>query len=368
VTLGPLNYWGGLNDIPTYLHNNGFTAYPASIGPFSSNWDRACELFAQIKGGQVDYGLAHASKYGHARYGRTFPGLYPQWGGADPRTGQIDKVHLITHSMGGQTARQLLQLLAQGSAEERAATPANQLSPLFAGGKTSWVDGVITISSPNNGSPAVYEVESILPFLPQFIAFLSAFESDTQFLGYDFMLDQWGLTRQPGESWAAYVNRIETSGIAVSKDNAEWDLSPEGASVLNGSVAAQPGIYYFSVGTLDTYRDWFSQHQLPDVGMSPLFVPFSIYIGEYTQNSTGHVLIDSSWWANDGIVSTNSMAGPTTNSTDAIVPYSGTPLTGKWNYFNVMNYYSHLDIIGWGLPDVRSWYRNLAALLASLPQ
>jgi hypothetical protein len=368
VSLDGWNYWGGFNNIQGDLDNHGYTTYTAAMGPFSSNWDRACELFAQIKGGQVDYGLAHSSKFGHARYGRTFPGLYPQWGTIDAQTGQVNKIHLITHSMGGQTARQLMQLLAQGSAEEQAATPSSQLSPLFAGNKASWLDSTFTISATHNGADAIYEAEPVLPFLEQFITFLSAVQGDSQFLGYDFMLDQWGLVRQPGESWSAYVDRVKHSGFASTEDNAAWDLNPDGASQLNGSVTAHPGSYYFSVGTLQTYQDPLTGYQLPDINMNLIFVPFALFIGKYTQDSPGHVVINSNWWPNDGIANTNVMAGPTVNSTDVIVPYSGAPITGEWNYLNAMNYYGHLDIIGWGLADVRPWYRSIAAFLASLPQ
>jgi len=56
-------YWGGKFDIEEYLTENGFEVYTTSIGPVSSNWDRAIELFYQIKGGQVDYGKAHSDKF-----------------------------------------------------------------------------------------------------------------------------------------------------------------------------------------------------------------------------------------------------------------------------------------------------------------
>lgn len=48
----------------------------------------------------MDYGAAHAAKYGHERYGKTYEGVYKDW-----QPGQ--KVHLVGHSMGGQTIRQL---------------------------------------------------------------------------------------------------------------------------------------------------------------------------------------------------------------------------------------------------------------------
>ena len=46
------------------LEENGYEAYEASISAFSSNYDRAVELYYYIKGGRVDYGAAHAARYG----------------------------------------------------------------------------------------------------------------------------------------------------------------------------------------------------------------------------------------------------------------------------------------------------------------
>ena len=80
-------YWGGLTNLESKLQGR----YPdqlvktAVVGPFSSNWDRAVELFYQIKGGCVDYGMLHANTHGHLqkpeeywRNGRTcHAGLYP---------------------------------------------------------------------------------------------------------------------------------------------------------------------------------------------------------------------------------------------------------------------------------------------------
>ena len=70
--------WGGFVDLQEELRKAGHQTFTAAVGPISSNWDRACELYACIKGGRVDYGEAHARKFGHDRYGRSYPGLYPQ--------------------------------------------------------------------------------------------------------------------------------------------------------------------------------------------------------------------------------------------------------------------------------------------------
>lgn len=71
-------YWGGLEDLQDTLNRAGYRTYTGVAGPLASNWDRACELYAYLKGGTVDYGQTHAAAHGHERYGRHFPGLYPE--------------------------------------------------------------------------------------------------------------------------------------------------------------------------------------------------------------------------------------------------------------------------------------------------
>jgi triacylglycerol lipase len=369
---GVFSYWGGFGNIPQSVTNSGYTAAPAHVGPFSSVWDRACELYAYIKGGTVDYGQAHASKYGHTRYGRTFPGLYTQWGETSS-TGGVNKVHLIAHSMGGPTVRLLARLLATGSAEEQAATPASELSPLFAGGKSSWLDGIVTLAATHNGTTAMYGTQDIapLPFFNELIAVIAALvPQGSSLLGFDFMLDQWGLDWQPGESLSGFISRVANSKFATTTDNALNDLTLSGASVLNGYVSAQPEHYYFSVSTQRTTEDPITGHQVPiaDITAPPPLYNISAFMGEYTQTSP--FVVNSNWWPNDSLVNTNTSApGPTLNSTDVIVSYNGgTPVRGAWNYMGIMSNYSHLDIVGWGLQSVTAWYDNLAAFLASLPQ
>src|SRR5205085_2029112 len=58
-------YWGGYGDVAAHmqLYKGPHAVYAASVGAISSNWDRAAELYAQIKGGCVDYGASHVLKY-----------------------------------------------------------------------------------------------------------------------------------------------------------------------------------------------------------------------------------------------------------------------------------------------------------------
>jgi hypothetical protein len=99
--------------------------------------DRACEIFAQLKGGRVDYGEEHAARFGHNRYGRTFDvPLFPEWDEEHP-------IHLIGHSYGGCTILMIQQLL-----HERA----------FPGHTTNsrWVMSLTAISAPLQGCSMVY--------------------------------------------------------------------------------------------------------------------------------------------------------------------------------------------------------------------
>lgn len=60
-------YWGlSGGSIIRYLNNQGYESYAASVDPTGSAWDRACELYAQLAGTRVDYGLAHSQKAGHS--------------------------------------------------------------------------------------------------------------------------------------------------------------------------------------------------------------------------------------------------------------------------------------------------------------
>ena len=73
-------YWGmTTGSLLAYLESEGYDCYAASVGPISSAWDRACELYAQLTGTTVDYGAAHSAAHNHDRYGKTYAQpLWPQ--------------------------------------------------------------------------------------------------------------------------------------------------------------------------------------------------------------------------------------------------------------------------------------------------
>ena len=105
--MGNYNYWGGKKDFISSLKSQGHEVFEVSVGPVSSNWERAIECYYQIKGGQVDYGKRHSDKYNVIQKpsNKDYTGLYPNWDLNSP-------IHIIGHSMGGQTARMLQHILS----------------------------------------------------------------------------------------------------------------------------------------------------------------------------------------------------------------------------------------------------------------
>lgn len=343
------NYWGGLVDLKSYLTGLGHDTRVATVGPFSSNWDRACELYAFIKGGRVDYGKVHSEENSHDRYGRTFPGIYPEWSEENP-------IHIISHSMGGQTMRVLIHLLEEGSREERQGTSSQELSPLFQGGH-SWVMSGTSVATPHDGTTLTGHVLSLIPIAQELMALVSS-AADGNFL-YDFKLDQWGLTRRSGESYSAFADRVWNSSFwEGTNDICTWDLSPEGARELNSWVSAAPNVYYFSIANQCTNRGWFTGYHYPKIYMNPALQPFATMMGrEWTRSRR----------ETDGVVNTNSMDGPDENSSDTIVAYDGTPRPGEWNFMGVQKGWDHLAIVGQNVWSVKSLYREMAEVLHELP-
>lgn len=385
-----LNYWGGRRDLAQELRHRGYAAVAVAVGPASSNWDRACELYAALRGGRVDYGQAHARAAGHGRFGRVCPGLLPDWG-------ESRRVHLVGHSMGGLTSRLLVQLLEEGDEAERAVTPPEELSPLFAGGHSgerAWVRSVTTLASPHDGTPAVYRFDTSDRALRRFAAGVyyramkaagrggdpsgggaAASASDPAHrarglgLDLDLRLEAWGLEPAPGESLARFRRRFaRAEDWWRGRDTGMWDGSPQGARELNLRVAARSDVYYFSWATEQTTRDPLSGRQVPEPGMSFLIYSLAAFIG-----ASGS---DPAWWPNDGIVSTCSMDGPTRGSADRIEAWAGAAEPGVWNFMGVLSSCDHLDVIG--LPTARArpagysslteFYAAVAALLAGLPE
>ena len=188
-------YWGLTSDLMPYLTGKGYESYAASVGPLSSAWDRACELYAQLTGTTVDYGAAHAAEYDHARYGVTYDKpLFEGWS-ADK------KINLVGHSFGGATIRLFLDILADGSAEEQAAAKAagTEVSPFFQGGKADWVYSLTTLAAPHNGTTFLECCGDMTQFAAEASTTMAKLLGISDFKGvYDFQLEQFGFYRKDG--------------------------------------------------------------------------------------------------------------------------------------------------------------------------
>ncbi len=366
-----VKYWGGIGrDYEEMLNNEGYKTVSVAVGPVSSNWDRAVETYYNLKGGCVDYGAAHAKKYGHERFGRCYEKpLLTRWN-------EERRINIIGHSQGGQTARVLIHLLEYGSDEEKAAT-GSDTSEIFKGGHP-WVRSMTSLSTPHNGTTLTTGV-SIMTFnmAEQLVTGIAGLTKTSDILSgvYDYKLDQWGLKMQEDETYKSYISRIRKSGIWESparKDLASWDLSPEGARELNKWVKTSENVYYFSISTESTEKNESSNDEYPIATNALVFFPSAIWMGTYrnTAPKEGEVKIDDSWAKNDSMVNTISMKGP---EGAAIVAYNGKPRKGVWQDMGTWSTWDHMDIIGhtwmWNLLDWRNpndFYLKHAEFLNSL--
>ena len=132
-------YWGGEEDLQKILEEEGFVVLTLSVGPISSNWERAIEAYAQIKGGCVDYGIEHAKKYNVIQKppDKCYKGLYPEWDEKHP-------IHIVGHSLGGLTARMLEYLLEQSFYNEK--------SEILSKSYKNYIKSITPLSTPHNGN------------------------------------------------------------------------------------------------------------------------------------------------------------------------------------------------------------------------
>ena len=144
-----LGYWGqGKKNILAHLSSEGYEVHAPALGPYTSTWDRSCELYAYLFGGRVDFGKVHSEKYGHDRYGATYEGVLKDLG----KTEAHKKINLIGHSFGGPTVKVFTELMCRGFQEEIDGTDPEDLSPLFAGGHGDLIHSCTTLSGVNNGT------------------------------------------------------------------------------------------------------------------------------------------------------------------------------------------------------------------------
>ncbi|MDU9293603.1 YSIRK-targeted triacylglycerol lipase [Staphylococcus coagulans] len=338
------NYWGGNKfKVVDELRDKGYDIYQASVGAFGSNYDRAVELYYYIKGGRVDYGAAHAAKYGHERYGRTYEGIMRDW-----QPGK--KIHLIGHSMGGQTIRLMEQFLRNGNQEEIAyyKQHGGEISPLFLGGQDNMIASITTLGTPHNGSQAADKIgnKDIVRNIMYALNRLAGNKNST----VDFGLRQWGFQQQPGETRLEYINRVSNSRIWTTTDNAAYDLTLEGAAKLNEMTSLNPNITYTTYTGLASHTGPLG-NETPSIGQFPLM--------DLTSRIIGHDA-NIAWRKNDGIVPVISSLHPFNQAFIDITAEDSGTRKGIWQVRPILQGWDHVDFIGIDATDLKHTGAELA--------
>jgi len=233
----------------------------APISSTASSHDKACELFAYLKGGLTDYGQQHARMHGHSQYGpRWLEAAHPAWGPECP-------LHVVGHSAGGITALLFADMVASGAFE-------------YAGHRTTskWIASVTCVQAPLGGTPTTeyfsaryHEHGTELPAWTV-AHLLSAAVHLYDKLAPDCLKALFD-TRSP---YTAQTSQLTVAGCCkpdgwlCSSDCALWELSPNCAQQLLAPLKLHPEISYFSVATCCTVRDEDGRTRVPAGTFLPL--------------------------------------------------------------------------------------------------
>lgn len=354
--LGGYKYWGGTEDLQKILEEKGYQVFTVSVGPVSSNWERAIEVYTQLKGGQIDYGNVHAKKYGIVQMpeGKKYVGLYPEWDENHP-------VHLIGHSMGGQTIRMLQYQLSQIIISDTT-NNAPEKSALLGEEKNGWIASITSIATPHDGTTLANIMTKTFPYLQNIIGIANVVGSGF----YDFDLEHWGFSRGENETWSSYRRRMKDHPAWGTKNICAWDLSLDGAKELNSILIVDPNIYYFSFQTTATNLDTSTGYYIPKEDAMLLTRPRAKILGSTISYWKDGSSTDSTWFNNDGVVNTISMTGPKTgvNGPDPIIEYQENDLLIPGQWYTLGPYdLDHWSIIGHTLSD-EEWARARSLYLA----
>ena len=338
-------YWGTTaGDIPKHLERKGYDVSVATVGGNSSAWDRACELYAQLTGTRVDYGKAHSEEHGHSRYGRTYDEPLCDSFGKRDENGEIIKINLVGHSMGGVTVRLFASILEYGAPEEVAA--GDDVSDFFKGGKGEYIHSITTLSAPHNGSLAADKdnLPIINIMVHSFYYIWGVLDNTPLRPLWDIQLEHFGFTDYPADGFDGKFDFELIETMLNSKDSAYYDLTVKGAAEANERIKMLDNVYYYSYHSECVFEGPITGRLYPEPTMNPLFLLTSPNICTYDRDELYGVPIDESWRVNDGIVSTNSAHHP---EGEAYKDFDADNVeTGIWNVMPLIESMDHTDYMG----------------------
>ncbi|MBQ0135693.1 MAG: hypothetical protein KBS43_03045 [Oscillospiraceae bacterium] len=343
----------------------GTPCFTPHVGPFTSMWDRACILYAMIKGGRVDFGKVHSEKMGHDRYGDTFPGYVPNWGELDA-AGKIQKINLIGHSFGTPTVRTLIHLLVEGDADEIAGTDPSELSDLFKGGKKNWVHSCTTLAGTHNGVTLPDAGRPLVKPMATALFTIGNLTSGTWFSRfYDFRLEWFGFTsKEEHIPYSVGKEKIKHL-VDLDEDNIYYELSTEGAPKLLSKTKAYDNIYYFSYYGRRTRRKAGIEYPSKDIWFPlRIFSPFECLYSDDTHKG-------ELWQANDGIVNMGAAHHPDGQPFVEFADLKNGIADVKPGIWNVMpvEWKDHTSYMGVGETDegYDEYMKTLVANVCALP-
>ena len=345
-------YFGGIlaQGMDKYLTKQGYETYAPAVGAWNSAWDRSCELYAIIKGGTVDYGKAHSEKYGHERFGRTYPGLIKDWGEPGPH----EKINIIGHSFGGPTVLVFTDLLDRGFEEERACTPANELSPLFAGGKATWIHTATTLSGTNNGTTlasagADLHVANLVNFL--LLGVISTTLGETRFMhAWDMLVDHWGISTDAKKNKNFHFRSPMACKDAIDRyhannfDNIMGEMRVETAHEMNEYLGISDKMYYFARRACRSHQVGTFPFHAMDLKSFPIAHISQLITGWYSSKALKDLGMTDEWYASDGPVNTVCTAAPWNKPSEEWTENS-VIVPGKW-YNMPVEYKDHFSWMG----------------------
>lgn len=307
-------YFGTMSaSVAKTVRSLGMDCYTASFTPAAGIWDRACELYAQIVGGTVDYGAAHSERYGTPRFGKKYDGWVKNFG-KENEFGVPGKVTLVAHGFGAPVARMLAYLLAYGSKKEQAA--GGDVSPLFLGGNDKAIHAVVTLAGNNDGTTLFDALEDRFPGAKKTLL--------TQL----FKMSDWNPADHKLDEY-----------LAKTRTNVLYEAGLDGMADFNKRVEPAPNTYYFSYSAEATrdyanllperrirkYENPFTSKSyrrakenrpeltLPDLRHGGLAVaPTAALIGTYKNYLSDAPLATPVMHPNDGFINTDNTLAPST--------------------------------------------------------
>ena len=312
-----LPYWGrGNKNLLAHLQRHGYECYHPTQGPWNSAWDRACELWAYLFGGTVDYGKVHSERAGHARFGRTYEfGVLEDLG----MTNAHKKFNIIGHSFGGPVVKEVCNLLLQGSEAERTGTHPDDLSPLFLGGHGDLIHCAATLSGVNNGTTLASSQKRLIKPVMGGLMMLNVALRDTPIMKYyNFHTQQWGLMEWPdqNDTWKFHSPFSRMAGVRAfvnDKDNDAWECTIEVVQEeVNPNQVISPNIYYFANRAANSHANPTGFH-FPNMPMALFCFCPGLLMGLPTNKALNEqygITRGSNWMPHDGFVNVIGQSGP----------------------------------------------------------